>query len=201
MTPFSFFSRRGFLGAGAAAVIAAGGGYLWLRGSDEEYARMAAGAAPIVLSIKEYAVLDALAAAIIHPLKNGPGVRAAMTALRIDRELSFHHDSSLADDIKASLTLLENISALDGLGPRFTGLSDTDKQVFLANCAGAGPGLRRAAYNGIRFLVMFFYYTDDRTWPDVGYSGPFVDEKLFEGGNRIANLGNAKAGLAGGAAS
>ena len=198
MTPVSFFSRRGFLGVGAAAAIAAGGGYLWLRGSDAEYTRMAAGAAPVLLSIKEYAVLDALAGAMIHPLKGGPGVRAAMTALRIDRELSFHHETSMADDVKASLALLENMTALDGLGPRFTGLNDKDKQTFLANCAAAGPGLRRAAFNGIRFLVLFFYYSDERTWPGVGYSGPLVDEKLFEGGNRIANLDAAKAGLTGG---
>ena len=62
MTSFSFFSRRGFLGVGVAAAIAAGGGYLWMRGDDEEYERMAAGAVPVVLSVKEYAILDALAA-------------------------------------------------------------------------------------------------------------------------------------------
>lgn len=188
MTPTSFFSRRGFLGAGAATAILAGGGYVWLRGSDADYARMAAGAAPVVLSIREYAVLDALAAAIIQPLRGGPGVGAAMTALRIDRELSFHHETSMVDDIKASLALLENMSVIDGLGPRFTALDDADKQTFLANCVNAGPGLRRAAYNGIRFLVVFFYYTDDRTWPGIGYAGPMMAEKLFEGGNRIANL-------------
>lgn len=162
---------------------------------------MAAGVTPVVLSIREYAVLDALAAAIVHPLKDGPGVRRAMTALRIDRELSFHHETTMLDDIKASLTLLENMPALDGLGPRFTALSNADKKVFLANCSGAGPGLRRAAYNGIRFLIVFFYYTDDRTWPAIGYSGPFVDEKPFEAGNRISNLGNAKVSQAGGVSS
>lgn len=184
-----------------AAAIAAGGGYLWMRGDDEEYERMAAGAVPVVLSVKEYAILDALAAAIIHPVKNGPGVGKAMTALRIDRELSLQPETSLANDIKASLALLENMSLLDGLGPRFTGLSHKDKQVFLASCANAGPGLRRAAYNGIRFLIVFFYYTDDRTWPALGYSGPLVDEKLFEGGNRIANLGSAKTRYTGASAS
>ncbi|UNK79591.1 hypothetical protein MNQ96_00385 [Sphingopyxis granuli] len=201
MTPFSFFSRRGFLGTGAAVAIATGGGYLWLRGDDEEYERMAAGAAPTVLSVKEYAVLNALAAAIIQPPKAGPSVGEAMTALRIDRELSFHHETSLTGDIKASLVLLENMSLLDGLGPRFTGLSEKNKQLFLANCANAGPGLRRAAYNGIRFLIVFFYYTDDRTWPALGYSGPFVDEKPFDGGNRIANLTSAKARHTGASAS
>lgn len=192
---FSILSRRGFLGAGVAATIAAGGGYLWLAGSDAEYARMAAGAQPTLLSIKEYAVLDALAEAIIHPLGGGPGVRKARTALRIDRELSFHDDNSLAEDIRASLALLENMPALDGMGPRFTGLNAKDKQVFLSNCVNAGPGLRRSAYNGVRFLIVFFYYTDDRTWPDIGYAGPLVDEKVFEGGNRIANLGNSDARL------
>lgn len=190
MARTAILSRRGFLGVGgaAAALAAAGGSYAWLMGSDEDYARMAGDAAPVLLSIKEYAVLDALAAALVHPIKRGPGVGQAMTALRIDRELSLHHESTLAADVRASLALLEHAPALDGLGPRFTALSDSDKQAFLAGCAGAGGGIRRAAYAGVRFLVLFFYYTDDRTWPGIGYAGPSVEEKPFEGGNRIANL-------------
>ncbi len=186
-TRTAVLSRRGFLGVGGAAVIAASG-YVWLSGSDAEYARMAAGASPKLLSIKEYAVLSALASAIIFPLGAGPSVKDAMTALRIDRELSLHSESSLASDVKASLLLLEHAPVLDGLGPRFTELSPKSQLDFLKNCTTAGAGLRRSAYVGVRFLITFFYYTDDRAWPGIGYAGPMVEEKLFEGGNRIANL-------------
>jgi hypothetical protein len=190
-------SRRGFLGVGGATLAAAGAGYFWVTGSDAGYARMASGAKPSLLSIMEYAVLDALATAIIHPINGAPDAKKALTALRIDRELSLHHDSSLSTDMKASLGLLEHAPLLDGLGPRFTDLSASAKQTFLANCMNAEPGLRRAAYNGVRFLIVFFYYTDDRAWPGIGYGGPFVDEKIFEGGNRIANLSSVKADLEG----
>lgn len=187
-------SRRGFLGVTGLAAAVAGGGYLWLAGNDDEYLQLADGAQPSLLSIKEYAVLTVLAGDIIRPFGKGPSVKDAMTALRIDRELLFHGDSSLADDFRAGLQFLEHAPAMDGLGMRYTSLSSADRQKFLASCAGSEAGLRRAAYAGVRFFTIFFYYSDDRTWPGIGYGGPLVDEKLFEGGNRIANLKLASGG-------
>lgn len=191
----AILSRRGFLGAGGAAAAVAGGGYLWFTGNDEEYERLADGARPSLLSIKEYAVLSALADEIIKPFGKSPSLKEAMTALRIDRELLLHRDSTLAEDMKVSLQLLEHAPLLDGLGTRFTNLSPQDRQIFLKNCASASAGLRRSAYSGVRFFIIFFYYTDDRTWPGIGYGGPLVEEKLFEGGNRIANLKLTSGGM------
>ena len=189
MSRSSFISRRGFLGiGGASAALALVGGGAWLSGDDAVYRQLSGGFEPEILSLKEFGVLSALASAMIAPLPGGPSVRDAMTPARIDKELSFHPESTLAEDIKASLVLLEHAPLLSGLGPRFSELDEAGQKKFLSLCAAGGPGLLRSAYAGIRFLVVFFYYTDDRTWPGIGYAGPTTPEKLFEGGNRIANL-------------
>lgn len=182
-------SRRGFLGIGGAAIaVSLVSGAVILAGDDDEYARIAGGYQPATLGLKEFAVLCSLAAVMIAPHIGGPTAHEAMTAARIDRELSFHRDSTLAEDVAASLLLLEHLPLLEGYGSRFSSLPAVEQNRFLAAAAGAGPGITRAAYTGIRFLVVFFYYTDERSWPGLGYAGPQMSEKLFEGGNRIANL-------------
>lgn len=183
-------SRRGFLGAGAAGagVLVAAGGWLWWRGGDGVYHAMADGAVPSVLSVKELAILATLAEQVIAVAPGAPTVRQAETARRIDRELSFHEGSKLLSDVKLSLALIEHWPTLDFIGSRFTALSAADKTRFLRNCETSSWSLRREAFAGLKFLIVFFYYSDDRTWPSIGYGGPLVPEKLFEGGNRIANL-------------
>lgn len=194
MSRGGIISRRGFLGAGGAAIaISAVAGIAWLQASAPDYVRLAGGLTPTTLGVSEFGVLSALAAAMIAPMLGGPSVKDAMTAARIDRELSFHPDSTLAEDIAASLTLLEHWPIVQGYGARFTALSAEQQIAFLSTCAKGGPGLTRSAFAGVRFLVIFFYYSDDRTWSGLGYSGPSVPEKLFEGGNRIANLPRANA--------
>jgi hypothetical protein len=189
MSRSSAFSRRGFLGVGGAAVAASlVAGYVTLAGNDAEYRALGGGFDPVTLDTAEFGILSALAAAMIAPMPGGPSLTQTMTAARIDRELSMHHDNMLAGDIKASLTLLEYLPLAQGFGARFSALEAGDQLKFLKNCASGGAGVVRAAYAGIRFLVVFFYFTDERTWPGLGYGGPQMPEKLFEGGNRIANI-------------
>lgn len=193
MSRGGIISRRGFLGAGGAAIaISAVAGIVWLQASAPDYVKLAGGLTPTTLGVSEFGVLSALAAAMIAPMPGGPSVKDAMTAARIDRELSFHPDSTLAEDIAASLTLLEHWPIVQGYGARFTALAAEQQATFLSACANGGPGLTRSAFAGVRFLVVFFYYSDDRTWPGLGYAGPSMPEKLFEGGNRIANLSQVK---------
>ena len=186
-------SRRGFLGVGGATLaVSAVAGVAWLEASKPDYVALGSGFSPKTLSISEFGVLAALATAMIAPLPGGPSVKDAMTAARIDRELSFHRDSTLAEDIAASLTLLEHWPIVQGYGARFSALGASEQKAFLSACANGGPGLTRSAFAGVRFLVIFFYYSDDRTWPGLGYAGPQIAEKPFEAGNRIANLQSAR---------
>ena len=184
-------SRRGFLGASAAGLgilgIAAAG-WEWLGPSEAHYRALVGDAVPAVLSVKELAILGALADAVITAKPGTPTAGQAQTARRIDRELAFQSESKLVSDVKLSLAFLEHLPALDFLGLRFTALSAAGKIAFLRNCETSSWSSRSRAFAGLKFLILFFYYTDDRTWPSIGYGGPQVAEKFFEGGNRIANL-------------
>ncbi len=183
-------SRRGFLGASAAGATAlvAAGGWFWWEGDEASYRAMIGGAVPRVLSVQELAILGAICDTVITVAPGAPSVAEAETARRIDRELMFHEESPLVSDVKLSLALLEHLPALDFLGVRFTELAAADRTRFLHNCETSAWSARRQAFAGVKFLILFFYYCDARTWPSIGYVGPQVAEKFYEGGNTVANL-------------
>ncbi len=202
---WSGISRRGFLSAGAVGLGALGitASWLWLRTDDRAYRAMVGGAVPVVLTVGELAILEALADAIVEPAPGAPTARQAQTARRIDRELFFHKGSKelffrrggkLVSDVKLSLSLIEWLPVASFAGRKFTALSAADKVLFLRGCETSRWSIRSQAFSGLKFLILFFYYTDDRTWPSIGYAGPTVPEKFFEGGNRISNLSAISAG-------
>lgn len=170
-------SRRGFLHAGMLAtgsLIGSGALAGCMRPSTD-----AAGENPEVLSRRDLAILAAVADRVITPAEGGPTARDARVARRIDRELAFN-EGTLTSDVRAALSLIEYAPFLDlGLRP-FTRLAAAEQDAHLRACAESGWTLRRNAFNGVRFLCLFFYYTDDRTWPAIGYAGPMVDRKLPE---------------------
>jgi len=183
-------SRRGFLGAGAVGLGALGvaASWLWLRTDNSHYRSMIGGAVPVVLTVGELAILQALADAFVEPAQDAPSAREAQTARRIDRELSFHLGSKLVSDVKLSLSLIEWLPLAGLSGRKFTTLTPAEKLSFLRACETSRWSIRNQAFAGLKFLILFFYYSDDRTWPTIGYAGPTVPEKFFAGGNRISNL-------------
>jgi len=186
----SALSRRGFLktGAGAALLLV---GYQAVRhglgDDDEEYRALLAGEQAEALSIKEFAVLSSVVRCLVGPAQGAPTTEETRTAARIDRELMIH-GGKLLQDLRDSLLVVEHGTFLEGYGERFTRLNAAQQSIFLQSCRSSSLGLRRQVYGGLRFLTMFFYYSDDRSWPLLGYQGPWQAIKFYEGGNRIENL-------------
>ena len=181
--------RRGFLKltvAGALGVAALG--YLErllpaASPTDSNLKRVANGP----LSATEFNTLEAVARLLIGAPDGQPSTLDARTAERIELELT-KAQGKLASDVKAALKVVEYLPVFWGAGARLTRLP-LDKQIATIERMRlhANP-LVRSAYNGLRFLCVFFYYSDARTWPRIGYAGPMVPPKFFEGGNRIVNL-------------
>lgn len=144
------------------------------------------GPPPIVLNWKGLAVMSLVADRIIAPTDDMPSVSDTMTARRIDLELSYG-SAKLQSDMKASLGYLEVLPALSGDLRPFSSLSAAEQADTLRGMS-ASAGTDRAIYVALKFFAGLFYYTDDRSWPSIGYAGPAFPEKVFEGGNRIANL-------------
>jgi hypothetical protein len=173
-------SRRGFLRASAltgAALICGGTFAGCLR--DE---RSVIDEHPEVLSRGELATLAAVADRVITTAEGTPTAREARTARRIDRELTFN-EGTLVGDVRAALALIEYGPFLDLHLRPFTRLDAAAQDAYLRACAESSWALRRSAFSGLRFLCLFFYYSDDRTWRSIGYGGTMVDRKLPEAAN------------------
>ena len=173
-------SRRGFLRAGAitsAALVCGGTIAGCLR--DE---RSVVDEHPEVLSRGELATLAAVADRVIATVEGTPTAREARTARRIDRELTFNQ-GTLVGDVRAALALIEYGPFLDLHLRPFTRLDAEAQDAYLRASSESSWALRRNAFSGLRFLCLFFYYSDDRTWPSIGYGGTMVDRKLPEAAN------------------
>ena len=173
-------SRRGFLRGGLAtsAALAFGGTLAGCLRSDA----IIGDEQPEILTRGELATLTAVADRVITAGAGTPTAREASTARRIDRELTFN-EGTLVGDVRAALALVEYGTFLD-LHPRpFTRLDAAAQDAYLRACAESSWALRRNAFGGLRFLCLFFYYTDDRTWHSIGYGGTMVDRKLPEAAN------------------
>jgi len=173
-------SRRGFLRAGVLTTGAlAFGGTIASCLRDTHGIE---GEEPEVLSRGELATLAAVADRVIVARDGTPTAREARTARRIDRELTFN-EGQLVGDVRAALAMIEYGSYLDLHLRPFTRLDPAAQDAYLQACAESSWTLRRNAFSGLRFLCLFFYYTDDRTWRSIGYGGTMVDRKLPEAAN------------------
>ena len=174
-------SRRGFLRVSlvtSGALIGAG----LVAGCVRSIPEQAADEHPEVLSRRELAILVAIADRVITPIDGTPTAGDARVARRIDRELAFN-EGTLAGDVRAALSLVEYAPFLDLRLRPFTRLTPAEQDAHLQACAESRWTTRRNAFSGLRFLCLFFYYTDDRTWHSVGYSGTMIDRKLPEAAN------------------
>jgi hypothetical protein len=173
-------SRRGFLRAGVLTT-----GALTFGGTIASCLRDTHGVEgeePEVLSRGELATLAAVADRVIVAREGTPTARDARTARRIDRELTFN-EGQLVGDVRAALAMIEYGPYVDLHLRPFTRLDPTAQDAYLQSCAESSWTLRRNAFSGLRFLCLFFYYTDDRTWHSIGYGGTMVDRKLPEAAN------------------
>lgn len=182
-------SRRGFLKAGGAT--AAGIAILGLAGvaapGGEHYGAFLEGESPTALSNKEFAVLTAASETLIGQAGDLPSVRDTRTSARIDRELSIVQ-GRLLTDVKASLLYIEYAPMLAGFGSRFTCMASSERTAYMERLSHTDDALERSIFFGLRFLTIFFFYSDNRTWNHLGYGGPLVDAKFYPAGNRIENL-------------
>ncbi len=57
---------------------------------------------------------------------------------------------------------------------RFTGMSDARKDASLRGWMESRFALRRLAFLGLRNVCLLGYYSQEETWPLIGYAGPLL---------------------------
>jgi hypothetical protein len=93
---------------------------------------------------------------------------------RIDRLLSVL-DRELADPVKLLLRAVDLWPAVAELRfRRFRSLSPAEKDQSLKGWLESRFRVRRAAFYALRNLALYGYWSDDATWPLVGYPGPWI---------------------------
>ncbi len=64
---------------------------------------------------------------------------------------------------------------------RFTRMSDAEKDASLRAWLTSRLELRRLAFLGVRNLCFVGYYSQDETWPLIGYQGPLLGPRATAG--------------------
>jgi hypothetical protein len=105
-----------------------------------------------------------------------PPVRATGTIATIERLLS-HVDASVRGDLPLALRLFDWGPVLfDFRWHRFTGLDDGGKDQAVRSWMESRFAFRRLVFDALRNLAFVGYYSQDATWPLVGYKGPLLGE-------------------------
>ena len=164
--------RRRFLrqtAFGAAALIAA-------RFLPSGRAAAQEGSAPPAalkfFSQDEYSVFSAAAARCTgHPAASGGG--GIDTALRADAFLSTE-DPEIQDQIHLLLTIFNSVFAAILLSFTFSRFVDMDgaaQDRYIEGWMTSTFAFRRTAFQALKRLSMSMYYTDERSWDEIGYHG------------------------------
>lgn len=173
------FTRRGFLlrtGA-AGALIGATGALAGCRKMLDAVSPPAVSSAPgsylpQTIPVAEYATLLAVARRLVPSGQAHPGADLLGVAARIDRELGFH-GATLRNDVRDALRVVEWWPLATRFA-RFTSSSPEAQDSVLSDMVHSRFALRRSAFGGLKFLVMFFHYTQEAAWVGTGYDGPWV---------------------------
>jgi len=105
---------------------------------------------------------------------DAPNVRETRTIEVIDR-ICTDLDPEISGALPTLLRLVEWGPALfDFTFTRFSKMSDTEQDASLRAWMTSRLGLRRRAFYALRNLSYLGYYSQDATWPLIGYLGPIV---------------------------
>lgn len=165
-------SRRGFLAlAGSGAALAS-----LARVRAVPAAALAApeGAARF-FSPREREILTQVVERMVDTGEPGaPPVRATRAIDTIDA-LCAGLDPAATAPLPALLLLVEWGPLLFAARPaRFTALDDAGKDRALADWMTSRLALRRIGFHALRNLSQLGYWSQDETWPLVGYAGPLL---------------------------
>ena len=164
--------RRRFLQASASGVVLLGIGALLPNGCS----RYPKPAVPLqFLNPREYAMLSVLAERLLGAAGVlGAGPDRIDVARNVDT-LVAALDADLRAQLRSALRVFEHGTYLFDLRrKRFTGLASEQQQQYLAGWMNSTLGIRRTVFRVLKALVAAGFYQDPRTWPAVGYDGPWL---------------------------
>ncbi|WP_295007176.1 gluconate 2-dehydrogenase subunit 3 family protein [uncultured Dechloromonas sp.] len=126
------------------------------------------------LSADDYRLLSVVSDAII-PTDETPGASSIDLAARIDRYTA-PDDKELIQGISGALLFIEHKAPeLIGEKKAFSRLDSASKEKTLLAMNGASP-LTNTVFTAIRGLCLFYFYTHEAGWKQIGYDGPLIQQ-------------------------
>lgn len=129
-----------------------------------------------VLSADAYQILNAVSDALIPSGGSfEPGARDIDLALRIDSYLQ-PEDTDLLAGIQGALLFMQHKApSLIGSSALFSELDVATRERVLLALKAAG-GVPLSIFSALRGLSIFYFYTDERVWPHIGYEGTLLSQ-------------------------
>jgi len=158
------FGRREFLRRGVGGVLLALGGALPGCSGGGNDAK-----GPFTEDERE--VLRAICDRLLPGHGRAPGAAEMGVAERLERLLD---ELGATADFRRLLALFEWSPWLFEAKPgRFTRLSEVDQDDVLRGWATSRLGFRRSGFVATKRLAMSLYYTQPKSWPAIGFPGPW----------------------------
>lgn len=133
------------------------------------------------LTAKEYAIINQAAARILAAPPELPvGPEGVDVAAAVDPFLAAA-DRDLRGQVRLLLRVFEHGTYLFDLRRRrFTRLAPHEQDRYLEGWMRSTLGARRLAFRALKALSALGYYADPRTWPALGYEGPWIGRVAVE---------------------
>jgi hypothetical protein len=133
----------------------------------------------LFFSPKEYLIFEAVAERIIGPAAPGQErTKDVGVAVRADQFLS-GADPEVQDQIHQLLSVFNAplfTFLFDFRTSSFLNMSLADKDSYLEDWMTSSLGFRRTGFQALKRVSMSMFYTDSRTWKEIGYDGMFMPE-------------------------
>jgi hypothetical protein len=173
-------SRRAFLrGAGLAASLAAVGRIRALPAAAAELAALG----PRFFSDHETEILTQIVERMVDTGDPAaPAVRDTRAVATIDG-LVAGLDPAVSGQLPLALRLFEwGPLVFDFTFSRYTRMTPAEQDASLEAWMTSRLQIRRLAFAGLRNLALLGYWSQDETWPLIGYAGPLLGARDGAGG-------------------
>jgi hypothetical protein len=133
----------------------------------------------LFFSRREYLIFEAIAERMIGTESAGqPGVRETGVAAKADQFLA-GADPEVQDQLHQLFTVFNApffTFLFDFRTTSFLKMSAPDKDSYLHDWMTSSIGFRRTAFQALKRVSVSMFYTDNRSWKEIGYDGMFMPE-------------------------
>jgi hypothetical protein len=130
-------------------------------------------------STREYLIFEAAAERIIGPPSPGqPSVQEIGVASRADQFLA-GADPEVQDQLHQLFTVFNApffTFLFDFRFSSFLNMSAPDKDSYILDWMTSKFGFRRSGFQALKRVSLSMFYTESRTWKEIGYEGMFMPE-------------------------